>query len=54
MDVNYLYSSRLDVPLEVLILEGDMLRLRREFLRSGHRDTRLIVFPHFDDELGLW
>ncbi len=47
VDVINLYSSRLDVALEVMILEGNMFRSRGELLRGSHRDARLIVFPNF-------
>ena len=48
---NDLYSSRLDVPFKMMILESNMLCLRCELLQSRHRNTRLIVFPNFAVEL---
>jgi hypothetical protein len=47
VDVINLYSSRLNVALEVMILEGNMFHSRGELLQGSHRDARLIVFPNF-------
>ena len=51
VDIIDLNLSRLNVPFEMMILEGNMLCSRRELLRSCQRDTRLIVFPNFAVEL---
>ena len=51
MNVVNLDSPGLNVPFEVMVLEGDVLRSRREFLRSRHPDARLVVLPNFAKEL---
>ena len=43
-----------DVRAEMVVLQGDMLSSRGEFLRGSHGNTGLIVLPDLAMKVWLW